>query len=139
MVDFVDTASNVTATAAGFAARPPVHVKTLAPDETPPAGAWSVIVLAVAAVAAVRALTPGAVHDTVVESTKTVADAVSVMVSPLTSAVVTPMEKTIDVGVCPATRSFTMFALSVHVSNGDVGDAVGAVVGDAELTVVYPF
>ena len=74
------------------------------------------IVLAAAAVAAVRALTPGAVHDTVVESTKTVADAVSVMVSPLTSAVVTPMEKTIDVGVCPATRSFTMFALVVHVS-----------------------
>ena len=74
------------------------------------------IVLAAAAVAAVRALTPGAVHDTVVESTKTVADAVSVMVSPLTSAVVTPMEKTIDVGVCPATRSFTMFALLVHVS-----------------------
>ena len=74
------------------------------------------IVLAAAAVAAVRALTPGAVHDTVVESTKTVADAVSVMVSPLTSAVVTPMEKTIDVGVCPATTSFTMSALLVHVS-----------------------
>ncbi len=72
------------------------------------------IVLAAAAVAAVRALTPGAVHDTVVESTKTVADAVSVMVSPLTSAVVTPMEKTIDVGVCPATRSFT--EALVHVS-----------------------
>ena len=72
------------------------------------------IVLAAAAVAAVRALTPGAVHDTVVESTKTVADAVNVMVSPLTSAVVTPMEKTIDVGVCPATRSFT--EALVHVS-----------------------
>ena len=72
------------------------------------------IVLAVAAVAAVRALTPGAVHDTVVESTNTVADAVSVMVSPLTSAVVTPMEKTIDVGACPATSSFT--EALVHVS-----------------------
>tara|TARA_B110000211_G_scaffold2387_1_gene2942 strand:- start:177 stop:962 length:786 start_codon:yes stop_codon:yes gene_type:complete len=111
VVDFVDTTLNVTATAAGFAARPPVHVKTVGlddrDDKTPPAGAWSVIVLAIAAVTAVRALTPGAVHDTVVESMKTVADAVNVMVSPLTSASLTPMEKTIDVGACPATTSFT--------------------------------
>ena len=94
------------------------------------------IVLSVATVTAVRAPTPGAVHDTVVESTKTVSDAVNVMVSPLTSAVVTPMEKTIDVGVCPATSSFT--EALVHVSSGDVGDAVGAAVGDAVSTVVYP-
>jgi hypothetical protein len=96
-----------------------VHVKTLAPDETPPAGAWSVI--AVAVVSAVMVPTPGAVHDTVVDATNrlTLASsaafrAVNVMVSPLTSAVVTPMEKTIDVGVCPATRSFT--EALVHVS-----------------------
>jgi len=59
--------------------------------------------------------TPGAVHDTVVESTKTVADAVNVMVSPLTSAVVTPIDNVIEVGVCPATRSVTVAAL-VHAS-----------------------
>ena len=119
MVDFVDTALNLTSPAAGFAARPPGHVKTLAPDETPPAGAWSVI--AVAVVSAVMVPTPGAVHDTVVDATNrlTLASsaafrAVNVMVSPLTSAVVTPMEKTIDVGVCPATTSFT--EALVHVS-----------------------
>jgi hypothetical protein len=78
-------------------------------------GACSTIVVAVVVAASVS--TPGALHDTVADATKIDVVAVTVMVrvSPLTSASVTPMLNTIEVGTAPATRVLTVGAL-VHVS-----------------------
>ena len=116
VTDFVDTATKVGCWPAVFAASPPEHVKAFGPARMPLLGACSTIVVAVVVAASVS--TPGALHDTVADATKIDVGAVvtvMVRVSPLTSASVTPMLNTIEVGTAPATSVLTVGAL-VHVS-----------------------
>jgi hypothetical protein len=112
-VVFVDVATNrICVAVLGFAAIPPLHVKTVGADPVlaaiPPAGAYSTSTVA-EVVTAATVPTPGAAHETEpVVLNVDACCAVIVIVSPLTSASITPMLNIILPGTAPPARLSTL-------------------------------
>lgn len=92
----------------------PVHVITLPPAEIPELGACSTITVA-EVVILLNASTPAAEHELVTASTKIASVDVIVIVSPPFKALVTPILKTMWLGVAPTAVVLTVVS-AVHVS-----------------------
>ena len=123
-IEIVETAENVTVVLiAALGAMPPVHVTVLAePAAMVAVPIVRVSSVVVAAVALISLVVPVPHVGTAVAPVKIDDDAVIVIVLALASASVTPITKTIPVGVLPATSGF------VPVSAADVQESERATV-----------